>query len=219
MGNLKYGVVSDVKPGFAKVYFAEDDFVTDWWPVIAVTTLKDKSSWPLNVQEHVVCMCDEHCDVGVILGCIHSEVDPVDAGAAPGKFRKVFEDGTVIEYDKQAHLLTADVKGSVNVVSTQEIVATSQTTLKAKALVRASIEAPDIQLKGNVTVVGQLTAAGISAAPMAGVPGTGKITAQADIETTGEIKAADVKAGAISLLSHKHSGVQTGTGSSGTPIP
>ncbi len=46
------------KPGFAKVYFEGDDkIVTDWWPVLQRTSLKDKESWPLNVNEHVVCLC------------------------------------------------------------------------------------------------------------------------------------------------------------------
>lgn len=219
MFNLKYGIVSDAKPGFAKVFFAEDDIASDWWPVIFPTTLKDKTSWTLNVQEHVACACDEFCDTGIIIGCIYSEADPVDNRAAQGKFRTVFEDGTEIEYDKYNHQLTASVKGSVTVTATKDIEASTQTNLKAKAVIQATIEAPNIQLKGNVTVVGQLMAAGISAAPMQGVTGSGKITAEGDIETTGEIKAGDVKAGTISLLTHKHPGVQSGNSSTGTPIP
>lgn len=203
---LKFGTISDAKAGFARVYFEEDDIVSDFWPVLARTSLIDKESWVLNVDEHVVCLCDEHCELGVILGAIANEKDPVEEGAAAGKFRKVFSDGTVIEYDKEGHKLTADVKGAVNIITT--------TQLTARALVKATVEAPQIELKGAVTVLGTLTAAGLSVTTMPGVPGSdGKITASADIETTG-----DIKAGTVSLKAHTHSGVVIGPGTSGPPV-
>lgn len=48
----------------------------------------------------------------------------------------------------------------------------------------------------------------------------GKITATGDIEATGNIKTTtgDITAGTISLKLHVHSGVTTGTASSGTPV-
>ena len=101
---FKYGIVSEVKPGFAKVYFEGDDgIVTDWWPVIQRTSLKDKESWPLNVNEHVACLCDERLEEGVVLGAVYSDADTPDSGATAGKFRQVFEDGALVEYDKAAH--------------------------------------------------------------------------------------------------------------------
>ena len=217
--NLKFGIISDAKPGFCRVYFEEDDLVSDWWPMVMRTSLKDKESWVLNANEHVVCICDEYCEQGAIIGCIASDADPVEPGASTGKFRKVFEDGTIIEYDKNSHKLTANVIGSVEVSSTSDINATTQTQIKATAIISATIESPNIQLKGNVTVVGNITAAGMSVSPMSDVPGsTGKITSTANIETTGEIKATNVTAGTVSLLTHTHSGVQTGVAISGPPI-
>jgi phage baseplate assembly protein V len=199
---LKFGIVSDVKPGYAKVYFEEDDIVTGWWPVITKTSLKDFESWPLNVKEHVACICDERLEEGVILGAIHSDPEPPEDGAGPGKFRKVFEDGTVLEYDKTLHKLTADVKGPVNI----------------KALTIATIEAPVITLKGNVSVVGVLAAGAISLAALPGVDGAnGKV--QGDLNATGTIKAdTDVMVGTKSLKNHTHSGVTTGSGISGPPV-
>ncbi|SHN45948.1 phage baseplate assembly protein V [Chitinophaga sp. CF418] len=203
---LKFGTISEAKPGFARVYFEEDEIVSDFWPVLGRTSLIDKESWVLNVDEHVVCLCDERCELGVVLGAIANEKDPVEPGASVGKFRKVFSDGTIIEYDKESHKLTADVKGAVDIIST--------TQLTAKAIVKASVEAPQIELKGTVTILGVLTAAGLSVTAMPGVPGSdGKITASADIETTG-----DIKAGTVSLKAHVHSGVVTGPGTSGPPV-
>lgn len=219
MEGLKFGIISYAEPGFARVQFEEDDIVSPLWPVLSRTSLKDKESWVLNVNEHVVCLCDERCEEGVILGCIANKVDTVEEGAGPGKFRKVFEDGTILEYDKNTSKLTADIKGSVKITATGDIEADSDTNIKATAIVMATIEAPVIQLRGEVTVIGNITAAGMSVSAMTDVPGsTGKIVSTADIETTGEITASDVKAGALSLLSHMHTGVQTGTGTSGPPV-
>lgn len=134
--NLKFGIVSDTRPGYAKVYFEEDDIVTDWWPVILATTLKDKVSYPLNVNEHVACVSDFHLEEGVILGAIHNDQDTPDAGAGPGKFRKVFEDGTTLEYDKAAHKFTGTIVGT------------------------AQITATEITVIGNLTVAGNLSFSG-----------------------------------------------------------
>jgi phage baseplate assembly protein V len=133
---FKYGIVSDTQPGYAKVYFLDDDIVTDWWPVVMRTTLKDKTSYPINVNEQVVCLCDFLIEDGVILGAIHSNPDAPDPGAAPGKFRKVFEDGTTLEYDKIAHKFTGTINGT------------------------ATIQAQAIIVIGNLTVTGNLSFSG-----------------------------------------------------------
>ena len=216
---FKYGIVSEVKPGFAKVYFQDDDgIVTDWWPVLQKTSLKDKESWPLNVKEHVVCLCDERLEEGVVLGAIYSDADKPDAGAGAGKFRKVFEDGTTIEYDKNNHKLTADIKGDVDIKAALSIVAEATTTLTAKATVSATVEAPVITLKGNVTVVGVISAGGLSLAPVPGASGAdGKVSG--NIETSGDIIAGgEVKAGTVSLSTHVHTSAAPGSPTS-PPTP
>jgi phage baseplate assembly protein V len=222
----KVGLVNEYKPGYAKVYFEDDDIVTDWWQIRYNTSAKDKESYPLAVNEQVICLCDDHLEDGVILGALPNETDTPDSGAGAGKFRKVFEDGTVLEYNKTTHELTADVKGKVTVTADNDISATSSTNVKAKATIKATIEAPAIELKGNVTVLGTLAAGAISAAPIPGTTGaTGKITADADIETTGKVTAAnvevsgDVKAGTVQLKTHVHAGVTTGPGSTAAPTP
>ena len=218
MNSLKFGIISESKPGYAKVYLEENDIVTDWWPVLVQTSLTDVESWPLNVKEHVACICGERCEEGVILGAIHSTVSLPDQGAAAGKFRKVFEDGTFLEYDKLAHKLTANVQGEVDIIATSDINATSQTNIKASAIVQATIEAPIINLKGAVTVQGVITAGGLAITAMPGITGAdGKVTG--DLNITGTVKAdTDIKAGTVSLKTHIHTGVTTGAGVSGQPL-
>lgn len=193
MHNLpfKYGIVSEAKPGYAKVYFDEDDLVTDWWPILMHTTLKDKTSWPLNVNEHVVCLCDQRLEEGVVLGAIHNDIDTPDPGAGPGKFRKKFEDGTILEYDKGTHELKATVIGKVTII------------------------APEVDITGNVVITGNLAFSGTLGA---GAGGTA-LTFDGSKLTVPDVQATDdVKAGGVSLKSHTHSGVTTGSGSSGPPV-
>jgi phage baseplate assembly protein V len=195
---FKYGIVSDSKPGYAKVFFQEDDLVTDWWPVLVRTSLKDKESWPLNAQEHVVCLCDHRLEEGVVLGAIHNDEDTPDPGAAPGKFRQVFEDGTTLEYDKGSHELKAMVVGKATVTAT----------------IKASITAPEIDVIGNLSITGNLAFSGTMSGGAGGAiqfDGS-KLTVPA-LESSG-----DVKSGTVSLSAHTHSGVTTGAGSSGPPV-
>lgn len=154
---LKYGVVSEVKKGFVRVSFEEDEIVSDWLPVLVRRSKSEKESWQLEINEHVVCLTDQHCDEGVCLGAIPNDQDAPDPGEAKGKFRILFSDGSLIEYDKTTHKL--------------------------------SLQAPVIELKGQVVVEGS-----ISVTPGGGVP-------------------------AVDFTTHKHSGVQTGGGVSGPPIP
>lgn len=213
---FKYGIISEVKKGYAKVSFAEDNIVSDWLPVLLRKTKTDKESWQLEINEHVVCLVDEYCNEGVILGAIVSEADAPDSGEAAGKFRKLFSDGTLIEYDKNSHKLTVDVKGELEATTTDKATINAGTSLEGNATVKATIKAPVIELTGNVTVSGTLSAAAIATVPGAG--GDGKMQIAGDIESTGQISGTDVKAGEISLLTHKHSGVTTGGGISGPAV-
>ena len=76
----------------------------------------------------------------------------------------------------------------------------------------------DFVLNGNMTVNGNIVCSGsIAAGNFTGLGG-GAMTSDADIETTGEVKAVDVKAGDISLSSHVHGGVESGGDNTGVPI-
>jgi len=63
-----------------------------------------------------------------------------------------------------------------------------------------------------VIVSGSLSAASITTTE------GGSITADGNFITSGEVHAGEVKASGISLKTHKHSGVQTGPGTSGIPL-
>ena len=72
---------------------------------------------------------DFHLEEGVVLGVICSDADVPDSGAADGKFRTVFEDGTTLEYDKIEHKLTATVQGTVEIIATEGVAVTGNLTI------------------------------------------------------------------------------------------
>lgn len=210
--NLKYGIVSEVKKGFVKVFFEEDDgIVTDWLPVLVRRSKSEKESWQLEINEHVVCLLDKHCEEGVCLGAIHNDEDAPDPGEGKGKFRKKFSDGTVFEYDVTGHKMTIDIKGSLEAITTLGASIDAGTTLKGKAAASAEIEAPVITLKGNVIIQGTATVSGALTAASIATSGGGSINAQGNISTDGDINATgDVVAGGKSLKTHTHNAPSSG---------
>jgi phage baseplate assembly protein V len=204
---FKFGIVSDAsKSGYAKVFFEEDNIVTDWWPVIRMTSLKDKQSWPLNATEHVVCLCDERLEDGVVIGAIHNDDDIPDSGAAPSKFRQVFEDGTVLEYDKVSHEFTGTIKGKATINADSDVTITT--------LSKATIQATEVDIVGNVSITGNLSFSGT----LAGGSG-GQVSFDGTKLTAPNLEAVnDVNVGTVSLKTHVHPGVTSGGSSTGVPV-
>lgn len=94
--------------GMVRVEFEEDGITTAELPYLVTGGGATKVIYPLPVGAQVACMMDERCEYGVVLGPIYSETDTPDGGSED-KFRLVFSDGTVIEYDTAGHRLTATV--------------------------------------------------------------------------------------------------------------
>jgi len=213
----KFGIVSEVKKGFARVEFTEDEIVSNWLPVCVKRSLTDKDSWPFEVQEHVFCMMDENCEYGIILGSLYSEADEPDPDEGPGKFRKLFEDGSFIEYNKNTHILTANIQGKIKAIATDDIEITSDADIKATAggninaeavnieatatakisatapeieataATSATVTAPAIALTGTVTITGTATVTGALTAASLATSGGGGISAGGAITAVGNI--------------------------------
>ncbi len=203
----------DAAKGLAKVHFQDDDVPSGWLPMSVQKSLKDKWSFPFDVNEHVWCLMDEHCEYGVIGGAIYNEKDQ-PAGAGEVKLVIQFADNSSIEYDRNNKTLSLLIKGDIKVIADEkvsveckeaEITVTNTAKVKANdvnveaqgnAVVKASsvkIDAPNAQATGNLDVTGNITAAAVTAS-------------------------GDVKAGAISLLTHKHT-APSGGGPTSPSIP
>lgn len=96
---LKFGIINDTDAArqVARVLFGEDGITSDWLPYLVRGSLDTKEAYPLPVNTHVACLMDCHCEDGVILGAIYSDVDTPDGGGV-GVYRWHFEDGAEAEY-------------------------------------------------------------------------------------------------------------------------
>jgi phage baseplate assembly protein gpV len=137
---LRDGHVSSYDPAThtARVVFEDhDNLVSPPFPVLLPNTLKNKDEIHLDPGEHVMCLCfGNGIESGVVLGCVYDGKNPPQVGEQ-GKRVTVFDDGTRVEYDRAAHVLLADVKGVVKIVTDG-----------------------GIGITGNVTVAGSITASG-----------------------------------------------------------
>jgi phage baseplate assembly protein V len=178
---VRVGIVTQRYPerGAVRVHLVDvDEQVSYELPVIFRKTLKDKDYWMPDINEQVVCLFSgQGLEQGFVLGAIYSESDAVPV-SSNDKWHKVFEDGTVIEYDRVAHKLTADVKGDIEVNATGECDADVQGTVVVKSASSITLKAPSINIQsytgesaagyftgdfsmiGNLNVQGNINATG-----------------------------------------------------------
>jgi phage baseplate assembly protein V len=139
----------------------DDDLQSDWLPVVVQRSLGDRFAWPLKEDEQVVCLMDDGCETGVIIGAIYSDPDPPAGEATTDKFRIDFEDGTWIEYDNASHKLKANVEGEAEVKCTvMKLDGDLQVTGTIEAIGNISSDATvtgGIDVKGGPTSVSLAT--------------------------------------------------------------
>lgn len=215
--HLKFGKITEVDAakGLAKVTFEEDDnLLSDWLPMAMPKTLQDKFIIPFDINEHVYCIMDEHCESGVIAGAIYDEANLPDGGAV-GKSRVKFGVNLWVEYDRSTATLsiagtgkfTIDINGDANIKCGKAIIE-STTDAEVKAATIIKLTAPIVQCSAV------LKAASIQTTGGAGL----QINAAGEIIAP-KVTAAEVKEGIVRLGTHTHTGVTTGGGTSGPPTP
>lgn len=207
---LRFGNITEVDPakGYARVTFTDDGIVSDWLQFVVMGAIKDNFSHTFSVNEQVACLMDENSEEGVILGAIFNDKTPPNNGG-DGIFRVKFDDDSVIEYDRNSHEYTLDIKGKINITAQTEVnINAVNANIVATAI--AKIQAPAIQLTGAVAISGALTVGGTITAP-----GGGAISG--DLKATGDVTAG-AGAGLVSLKTHRHTTTTNGNPTS-TPIP
>lgn len=179
--SYKTGIVSDSRPGFARVRFPDlDGLVSDWLPLVVRKSLKDRDCLTLDEGEHVACVMDEYFEAGCILGAIYSEADTPPV-ASPDKVHFSFFDGGSFEYDRATGTLTIIATGPVNVTAGGPVTVTAPSV---------TIDSPQTTCTGALTVAGLLTYQG----GMAGSGGggaaatiTGNVQVQGDVSASGTV--------------------------------
>lgn len=220
---LKFGIISEVDAakGLAKVTFDGDEgIVSGWLHMAQAKTKQDKFIIPYDINEHVFCHMDERMEYGVIGGAIYDEKNNATGGSNE-KIRVQFVGGLLIEYSRTNKNLAISGIGDINIdingtgkgkvnIKCNHAAIESLTSAEIKATTLIKLDAPAVLCTGSL----QAASIGIGAAP-----GSGAAKITGDIEVTGKVEAGEVKEGAIRLGTHKHIGVTTGGGTSGTPTP
>lgn len=124
-----------------RVQFDAADAVLSWWlPIAQARTSADKVYWMPDVDEHVVCLLDEHEESGVVLSAIYADAEgqrpPV---SSLGLFQVKFKDGSIIDYDRVTHALRVNLAGAT---STVDITAGQTITLNVPAGATVNVGGP-----------------------------------------------------------------------------
>jgi phage baseplate assembly protein V len=159
---LRFGSVTqvDARAGTARVLLDDaDNLVSMPLRVLQNRTLKDKHQLLPDLNEQVACLFSgQGFEQGLILGAVYSSKDAAPDRPAQDWYYK-FEDGTWLEYDRKAHLLTASVRGDVALDADKNVTAKAGESIEAEAgknikLTAAqtiSLTAPQILLNGNIS--------------------------------------------------------------------
>lgn len=147
----KVGVITalDEAKARVRVQFNDMDGVVSYWlPIVQQKTLRDKSYWMPDINEHVACLLDENGEEGVVVGAIYSDADAAPV-ANKDKHCTVFADGTRVEYDRQTHTLTADVQGKINVIATARCDVTCADQVVITSATHVTLQAPSIAINAS----------------------------------------------------------------------
>lgn len=117
---FRVGTVTSIKPDLcrARVVFPDrDNMESADLQIIVRNTLKDKDYWMPDIGEQVLCFfLPIGLEQGFIIGSYYINDNPPPA-VSENKQTVEFEDGTKVEYDREAHKLQIDVtEGSGQVV-------------------------------------------------------------------------------------------------------
>lgn len=195
---LKFGTVSASRPGFARVRLPDtDNMRTMWLPIAYPKTQDDECYWTYDIGEQVAVLLDALGEDGVILGAIYSDVD-VPPITDPNKFGIRFKDGAELEYDRGTHTLT--VRGGV-----QKVIVEAGEAILLKAGTKVTVDTPDTEFTGNVTVLKKLTYIG----GMDGAGGNGGPSAVFDGGV--QIRGGDLDVDGIKFRPHTHPNPEGGS--------
>ena len=211
---IKAGVVQSVDLPNARCRVTIGDILTAPLPFLSAKAGPDKTWHPPEVGEQVIVLAPSgELTAGFVLGGVYTTTNPPPS-SSPDVSTMVFSDGATATYDRALHSLnlTLPASGSslvVNITGNATISATGNAlveadgnaTVSAGAVARVEagsqiqVVAPTISLQGALSHSG------------------GNASSTGTWTTSG-----DFVAGSISLKTHRHGGVATGSGQTSTPV-
>ncbi|MCJ8271675.1 MAG: phage baseplate assembly protein V, partial [Psychrosphaera sp.] len=141
---ITVGTVAETDYEKARVKVTVGEWTTGWLPWLTSRASNDVSWWALEVGEQVLVVSPSgDMAQGIVIGGIYQQqqqqlVSDVAADQRQNIHRVKYQDGTVIEYDREKHVLKADVKGDVEL-------------LVEKNLTGTVGEDVELTVKGNMT--------------------------------------------------------------------
>lgn len=176
--------------------------VSDWLPVLTPLACGDEEYDLPDEGDQVLCVFLAFgLEQGFVLGAMYGKGEPPVVSG--DKWHRRFRDGTVLEYDRAAHRLFADVKGDVEAAVTGNVTAAVQGNI-------------NVTVKGGMTASAQGAASVSSAAGIAlnapaismgsGGGGGTEATVTGNTRQRGSItvESGDVTVNGISFLRHVH---------------
>ena len=108
---VRYGVVKEVdyRKAVMRLELQDGELLTDWLPWITFRASKDRSWWAPEVGEVLMVLAPsgELANAIVLPASFSNGNQP---GGRPTVQRTVFQDGTTIGYDREAHVYTIDIQ-------------------------------------------------------------------------------------------------------------
>ena len=191
---IRVGFVTARQPEKMRVKVELKDTVTQplvsaWLPVLCPRASGDLAYDLPDVGDQVLCLFLPYgLEQGFVVGAMYGKASPpVSSG---DKWHRRFQDGTVLEYDRAAHKLTAQVQGDVAVTATGSVQAEATGDVSVSSAASLTLMAPAMQLGG-----------------------TGGSTTQAAMQGTFRLENGDIIVEGVSFLHHVHDcphGGQTG---------
>ncbi|WP_430735382.1 phage baseplate assembly protein V [Halodesulfovibrio aestuarii] len=191
----------DYQQNTARVEFGT--VVTDYLPWLTTRAAGNRTYDSLEVGEQVFVITPPGQSLGVIVGVLNQSVFPAP-DHSPEVQKTIYKDGSVISYDRAAHVLTADIKGDVKVFATGNIQAKADKAVSVDAGTTATITAPKITLNGQTIINGPLSQGGGS--------NGGNASFNGSLHTTDDITTDSDVVARVSLNGHGHECKNGGTG-------
>ncbi|MFV0595455.1 phage baseplate assembly protein V [Shewanella sp.] len=190
---LRIGTVAEVKGDSCRVKTGE--LLTQFRPFFTRRAGTAKTSWRPTVGEQVMLLSlSGDLTNAYILPALYSDENP-EPDDNNNRERTVYPDGAVIEYDPDTSALKV----------------TGIKTANVQASERVTIDCPNSEFTGNVLVKKKLTVE--QGAKVTGaMDHSGKLTNNGGMAITG-----GANIDGINFGTHKHGGVDTGSGTSGGP--
>lgn len=217
---LRYGTIKALDEAHALVTVDIGDCTTDWLPWFTPRAGGDRSWWAPEVGEQVMVLSPSgELAHGCVLPAIFQDAHPAN-GNSKDVHRVTFGDGTVVEYDRSAHHLNVDTSASngsvvINTGSGNATVNCNQAAVHASTSV--TLDTPTTHCTGVLNVDGKITGTGgmaISGGTGATATISGAVSINGNVDTTGTLTNNGKAVGSTLRVS----GVQTGSGTSGTPV-